>query len=168
MMERKKTLGSYNPDLYNVIQHAHMVDRPVKITSFHEKTDEFNENLVLTLGNQPKVEYSAKLIPFETVKGIVEKKNHIILLHEIATKISIGETVIATVYIDLKEAEPVKINTQYGIKKKQEVMAYDNPQSDHIKLTLWNARIEFIFKNGVYKLQSVKVNSFNGPNNHHI
>ena len=147
------------------MQHAHMVDRPVKITNFHENIDEFNEKSVLTLGNQPKVEYATKLILFETVKGNVEKMNHTTSLQEVATKISIGETVNVMVYIDLKEAEPVKINIQYGIKKKQEVIEYDNSYSDHIKLTLWNAHIDHIdsiAKSGVYKLQSVNVNSFNG------
>ena len=79
---KKKPLASYNSDLYNVMQHAHMIDRPVKITNFHEKIDEFNEKPLLTLGNQLKVEYSTKMIPFETVKGIVEKMNHITSLEE--------------------------------------------------------------------------------------
>ena len=34
---KEKPLVSYNPDLYNVIQHALMVDRPVGITNFHHK-----------------------------------------------------------------------------------------------------------------------------------
>ena len=70
---------------------------------------------MLKLGNQPKVEYSTKLISFERVK--VQKMNHITSLHEAATKVSIGETVNMIVYIDLKEVEPIEINTQYGIKK---------------------------------------------------
>ena len=93
------------------MQHAYIVDRLMKITNFHEKIDEFNEKPMLKLGNQPKVEYSTKLTPFETVK--VQKMNHITSLHEVATKVSIGETV----NIDLKEVEPIEINTQYGIKK---------------------------------------------------
>ena len=104
---KEKPLVIYNSVLYNVMQHAHMVDRPVKITNFHENIDEFNEKSVLTLGNQSKVEYATKLIPFEKVKGIVEKMNHTTSLQEVATKISIGETVNVMVYIDLKEAEPV-------------------------------------------------------------
>ena len=32
-------------DLYNVMQHAHTVDRPVKITNLQEKNNEFNKNL---------------------------------------------------------------------------------------------------------------------------
>lgn len=70
---------------------------------------------MLKLGNQAKVEYSTKLISFETVK--VQKMNHITSLYEVATKVSIGETVNMIVYIDLKEVEPIEINTQYGIKK---------------------------------------------------
>lgn len=66
------------------------------------------------------------------------------------------------VCIDLKQAKTVKTNTKYGIKKKQEIMAYDNSYSDHIKLILWNVRIDFIAKNGVCRLQNVKVNSSNG------
>lgn len=67
---------------------------------------------MLILGNQSKVEYPKKLIPFDTVKGIIEKKmNHITSLHELATKISIDEIVNMIVYIDLKESEPVETNT---------------------------------------------------------
>ena len=61
--------------------------------------------------------------------------NHITPPDKVARKISIFETVNVIVYIDLKEAESVKINTQYTIKK-QEVIAYDSSYSDHIKLTL--------------------------------
>ena len=87
--------------------------------------------------------------------------NHITSLHEVATKISIGETVDVIVYIDLRQAEPVTINTQYGIKKEQ-VIPHDNSYSRKIKLTLWNAHIDSIAKNGVYKLQCAKGNSLNG------
>ena len=66
------------------------------------------------------------------------------------------------VCIDLKQAKTVKTNTKYGIKKKQEIMAYDNSYSDHIKLILWNVHIDFIAKNGVCGLQNVNVNSSNG------
>ena len=93
---------------------------------------------------------------------MVEKLNHITTLHEAVTKISFTETVSVIVYIDLKEAKPVKINNQHGIKKNQKVIAYDNSYSDHIKLTLWNVHIDSIAKNGVYRLQSVKVKL---PNN---
>ena len=88
--------------------------------------------------------------------------SNITSLHAVATKISIGETVNVIAYIDLKEAQPVKINTQDGIQEKQEVIAYDNSYSGHIRLTLWNAHIDSIAKNGVSKLQGVNVNSFNG------
>ena len=47
-----KPLACYNPDLYNLMQQAHTVDRPVRITNFHEKIDEFNDKPVLTLGQQ--------------------------------------------------------------------------------------------------------------------
>ena len=67
---KKKPLASYNSDLYNVMQHAHMIDRPVKITNFHEKIDEFNEKPLLTLGNQLKVEYSTKMIPLKQLKEL--------------------------------------------------------------------------------------------------
>ena len=66
------------------------------------------------------------------------------------------------VCIDLKQAKTVKTNIKYGIKKKQEIMAYDNSYSDHIKLILWNVHIDSIAKNGVCGLQNVKVNSSNG------
>ena len=156
----EKYYPSYNLDLLNVMQHSHTVDRPVKVANFHEKIYEFSKKPVWTLGNQSK-EYSAKLIPFETVKRIVEKMNQITSLQEVPTKIMIGGTVNMIIYIDLKEAEPVKINTQYGIKKKQEVIEYDNSYRDQIKFTLCNAHIDSIAKNGVYKPQYVKVNSFN-------
>ena len=65
--------------------------------------------------------------------------NHITLLQEFATRISISDR-----YIDLKEVEPVEINTRYCIKIKQ--VAYDNSCSHHIKLTLWNAHVDFFAK----------------------
>ena len=101
------------------MQHAHMVDRPLKITNFHEKIYKFIKKPELALENQLKLEHSLKLIPFVTNKGIVEKLNLITSLHEAVTKIRIDETVKEIVYIDFKETEPVKINTQYGIKKIQ-------------------------------------------------
>ena len=55
------------------MQQAHIVDRPVRITNFHEKIDEFNDKPVLTLGQHSRVDYSTRPIPFEQVKGIVEK-----------------------------------------------------------------------------------------------
>ena len=100
-----------------MIQHSHTVGRPVKITNFQENVYKFNKKSVWTLGNQSK-EYLTKLIPFERVKGILEKMNQITSLQEVPTKIRIDETINIIIYIDLKEAEPVKINTQYGIKNK--------------------------------------------------
>ena len=55
MMVWKKPLVCYNPDLYNLMQQAHTVDRPVRITNFHEKIDEFNDKSVSTLGQQSRV-----------------------------------------------------------------------------------------------------------------
>ena len=55
------------------MQQVHIVDRPVRITNFHEKIDEFNDKPVLTLGQHSRVDYSTRPIPFEQVKGIVEK-----------------------------------------------------------------------------------------------
>ena len=140
---KEKPLPSYNLDLRNVMQHSHTVDRAVKVTNSHEKIYEFSKKPVWTFGNQSK-EYSAKLIPFERVKRIVEKMNQITSLQEVPTKIMIGGTVNMIIYIDLKEAEPVKINTQYGIKKKQEVIEYDNSYRHQIKFTLCNAHIDSI------------------------
>ena len=70
---KENSLVCYNPDLYNLMQQAHTVDRPVRIVNFHEKMDEFNDKPVLTLGQQSRVQYSTRPIPFEPVKGIVEK-----------------------------------------------------------------------------------------------
>ena len=52
---KEKPLVCYNPDLYNLMQQAHTVDRPVRITNFHEKIDEFNDKPVSTLGQQSRV-----------------------------------------------------------------------------------------------------------------
>ena len=126
------------------MQQAHTVDRPVRITHFHEKIDEFNDKPVLTLGQQSRVQYSTRPIPFEHVKGIVEKMNHITSLHEVATKISVGQMVNVITYIDLNNAEPITVNTQYGLKKKLQAIAYDDSFSDHIKLLLWNIHVNSI------------------------
>ena len=152
----------YNPDSYNLMQQAHTVDRPIRITNFHEKIDEFNDKRVFTLGQQSRVQYSTRPIPFEHLKGIVEKMTHITSLHEVATKVSVGEMVNVLAYIDLNNAEPITVNTQYGVKKKLEAIAYDDSFSDHIKHTLWNTHVNSISESGVYKFQCVKVNSFNG------
>ena len=108
------------------MQQAHTVDRPVRITNFHEKIDEFNDKPVSTLSQQSRVQYSTRPIPFEHVKGIVEKLDHVTSLHEVATKISVGEMVDVIAYIDLNNAEPFTVNTQYGVKKKLEAIAYDD------------------------------------------
>ena len=65
----------------NATQQAHTVDRPVRITNFHEKIDESNDKPVLTSGQQSRVQYSTRPIPFEHVKGIVEKIYHIYYHH---------------------------------------------------------------------------------------
>ena len=143
------------------MQQAHTVDRPVKITNFHEKIDAFNDKPVLTLGQQSRVHYSTRPIPFEHVKGIVEKMNHITSLHEVAIKISAGEMVNVIVYIELNNAEPITVYTQYGVKKKLEAIACDDSFSDHIKLTLLNTHVNSISESGVYKFQCFKQNSFN-------
>ena len=67
--------------------------------------------------------------------------NHITSLHEVATKISVGEMVNVIAYTDLNNAEPITVNTQYGVKKKLEAIAYDDSFSDHIKRTLWNTHV---------------------------
>ena len=83
-------------------------------------------------------------------------------LHEVATKISVGEMVNVIAYIDLNNAEPITVNTHYGIKKKLEAITYGDSFRNHIKRTLWNTHVNSISENGVYKLQCLKVNSFNG------
>ena len=88
--------------------------------------------------------------------------NHITSLYEVATKISVVEMVNVIANIDLNNAEPIILNTQHGVKKKLEAIAYDYSFSDHIKLTLWNAHLNSISESGVYKLQCLNVNSFNG------
>ena len=108
------------------MQQAHTVDRPARITNFHEKIDEFNDKPILTLGQQSRVQYSTRPVPFEHVKGIAEKMNHITSLLEVATKISVWEMVNVIAYIDLNNAEPITVNTQYGVKKKLEAIAYDD------------------------------------------
>ena len=47
------------------------------------------------------------------------------------------------------------------VKKKLEAVACDDSFSDHIKLTIWNTHVNSISESGVYKLQCLKVNSFN-------
>ena len=88
--------------------------------------------------------------------------NRVTSLHEVATKISVGEMVNVIAYIDLNNAEPIIVNTQYSVKKKLEDIAYDDSFRSHIKLTLWNTHVNSISENRVYKLQCLKVNSFNG------
>ena len=46
---KEKSLVCYNPDLYNLMQQTHNVERPVRITNFHEKIDELNDKPVLIL-----------------------------------------------------------------------------------------------------------------------
>ena len=43
--------------------------------------------------------------------------NHITSLHEVVTKIRVAEMINVIVYIDLNNAEPITVNTQYGEKK---------------------------------------------------
>ena len=126
------------------------------------KIDEFNDKPVLTLGQQSTVQYSTRPIPFEHAEEVVEKMNYTTSLHEVATKISVGEMVNVIAYIDLNNAEPLTVNTQYGVKKNLEAITYDDSFCDHIKLTLWNTHVNSISESGVYKPQYLKVNSFNG------
>ena len=65
-------------------------------------------------------------------------------------------------YIDLNNAEPITVNTQHGVKKRLEAIAYDGSFGDHIRLTLWNTHVNSISESGVYKLQYLEANSFNG------
>ena len=83
--------------------------------------------------------------------------NRVTSLHDVATKISVGEMVNVIAYIDLNNnAEPIAVNIQYGVKKKLEAIAYDDSFSDHIRLTLWNTHVNYIPESGVYKLQCLK------------
>ena len=158
----EKSLVCYNPDLYNLMQQTHNVERPVRITNFHKKIDELNDKSALILDQQSRLQYSTRPIPLEHGKGIVERMIHITSLHEVETKISVGKMVNVLAYIDLNNAEPFTVNTQYGVKKKLEAIAHGDSFSDHIKLTLWSTHVNSISENGVYKLQCLKVNSFNG------
>ena len=88
--------------------------------------------------------------------------NRVKSLHEVATKISVGEMANVIAYIDLNNAEPITVNTQYDVKKKLEAITYGDSFRNHIKLTLWNTHVNSISENGVSKLQCLKVNSFNG------
>ena len=65
-------------------------------------------------------------------------------------------------YIDLNNAEPITVNTHHGVKKRLEAIAYDGSFGDHIRLTLWNTHVNSISESGVYKLQYLEANSFNG------
>ena len=57
---KEKPLLCYNPDLYNLMQQAHAVDRPVTITNVYKKIDHFNDKPVLTLGQLLRVQYSTR------------------------------------------------------------------------------------------------------------
>ena len=50
--------------------------------------------------------------------------NRVTSLHDVATKISVGEMVNVIAYIDLNNAESITVNTQYDVKKKLEAITY--------------------------------------------
>ena len=118
-MVTMKSLVSYNPELYNLMQHSQATDQRIKITQFPEKIDKFNEKLILTLGEQAKVEYSSKIVPFEKFQSALGKFNAIKLFHDITGTVCIGEKVNVVVYIYQNNSKTFDINTQYGMKKKK-------------------------------------------------
>ena len=91
--DNEKCLVSYKPELYNLIQHSQATNQPIKISQFPEEIDEFNEKLILTLGEQAKVEYSSKIIPFEKFQSVAGKFNAIKLLHDVTDTVCVGEKV---------------------------------------------------------------------------
>ena len=116
----------------------------------------------MTLGEQAKVEYSTKNIPFNKVKLVVDKLNAVTSLHDVANKISIEERVNVVGYINQSNPQVEPIQTKYRMKRKKEVIIYDNACSESVRLTLWNAFIDTVSKDGVYIMQDLRLKSYEG------
>jgi len=75
----------------------------------------------------------------------------------------VDELVNVTVYVDLTNADVTELQTKYGPKKKKmDVLVYVDTFDGMVKLVLWNNYTTVISESGVYKLQDLRIKSYNG------
>lgn len=161
--EAEKSVVSYNPLLFDVIEGARQSDRPVKVTNFIETINEFDNQPLLKLGDRSTVEISTKVLPFEKVRERVQQCNSFSTVDDLAD-VSVGEMVNLEVYVSISENDVEEINTRFGVKQKLEGHVYDDSCDTPYRITIWNNLIE-CFKqsgDGVYKIKDLRINSFQG------
>lgn len=152
---------SYNPGLHEFLNKAKTTDKPVLIKDYREKYDDFNKTSLFTLNNKTSIEYSTRDIPYGDIKGVIQKFNTSIELADVL-HLSIDEMVNVVAYAECDGSEKIEINTRYGPKQKKEVLLYDDSTDRTVKLSLWGQHTESIIESGTYKIQDLRVKSFDG------
>lgn len=160
--EKETPIVSYNTALHSIYETALTTDKVLKVINFKNNFDEFKERDIITLGEPSHVEYSNKELPFEKVKNVAYKMNTITPLQEVVSKVCVDEMVNVLVFADTEDSKVQEITTRFGIRKKKDVFLSDASFNENVKLTLWNDHVDSIKEDGVYKLQDVRVKSYNG------
>ena len=94
--KHEKSLMSYNPSLHDVMSKAKVMDKPVKISNFKERIDDFTQNQLITLTSQSSIEYSQMSIPTSEVHNIVQRYNLFSTIADINNKLCVEELVNVT------------------------------------------------------------------------
>lgn len=160
--EKETPIVSYNTTLHSIYETAHTTDKVLKVINFKNHFDDFKEREVLTLGEPSRVEYSNKELPFEKVKNAAYKMNTITPLQEVISKVCVDEMVNVLVFANTEESKVQEITTKFGIRKKKDVYLSDESFHENVKLFFWNDHVDSIKEDGAYKLQDVRVKSYNG------
>ena len=71
---------------------------------------------------------------------------------------SIDEYVNVVAHAVLDSNGVQDVTTKFGMKKKQEVLPYDD--SGSIKLALWNNHIDYLKEDGNYRFKDLRIKSF--------
>ena len=135
------------------------LDKPVKLSNYTEKLDEFTTKPLLMLASRSSILYSEKNIPYNKVKGVVEKINSFSPLSEIAN-MSVEEMVNVAAYVEIANTQVIELTTRYGPRKKRDVMLYDDTIQGYVKLCIWSKFVESIPESGTYKFLDLRLKSF--------
>ena len=117
---------SYNERLHGTMEAARSKDKPLKFEQFCEHHDEFKNQKVLKLHEGTAVSYSKANIPFDSVKKNLSQVNKLTTIKSIHERSSIDEYVNVVAHAVLDSNGVQDMTTKFGMKKKREVLLYDD------------------------------------------
>ena len=115
---------------------------------------------MLKLDEGTAVSYSKANIPFDSVQKNLCQVNKLTTIKSIHERSSIDEYLNVAAHAVLDSNGVQDVMTKFGMKKKREVLLYDD--SGSIKLALWNNHIDYLKEDGNYRFKDLRIKSFNG------